>query len=118
MPGALDVVFLDEGVRTARSGRLTRLAPVHANDRAAGAGHNGYVHPNFGLLTGTVPTLDLVGQVGFAIGKREAEIGTFDAAIEAASLQLRSRFELKIPKTSQKSKVLTDSNTQTAFINK
>ena len=50
--------------------------------------------------------------------KREAEIGTFDAAIEAASLQLRSRFELKIPKTSQKSKVLTDSNTQTAFINK
>lgn len=50
--------------------------------------------------------------------KREAEIGTFDAAIEVASLQLRSRFELKIPKTSQKSKVLTDSNTQTAFINK
>ena len=41
--------------------------------------------------------------------KREAEIGTFDAAIEAASLQLRSRFELKIPKTSQKSKVLTRS---------
>ena len=41
--------------------------------------------------------------------KREAEIGTFDAAIEAASLQLRSRFELKIPKTSQKSTVLTDS---------
>ena len=39
--------------------------------------------------------------------KREAEIGTFDAAIEAASLQLRSRFELKIPKTSQKSKILT-----------
>ena len=37
--------------------------------------------------------------------KREAEIGTFDEAIEAASLQLRSRFELKIPKTSQKSKV-------------
>ena len=50
--------------------------------------------------------------------KREAEMGTFDAAIEAASLQLRSRFELKLPKTSQKSKVLTDSNTQTAFINK
>ena len=41
--------------------------------------------------------------------KREAEIGTFDAAIEAASLQLRSRFELKIPKTSQKSKILTRS---------
>ena len=41
--------------------------------------------------------------------KREAEIGTFDEAIEAASLQLRSRFELKIPKTSQKSKVLTRS---------
>lgn len=41
--------------------------------------------------------------------KREAEIGTFDAAIEAASLQLRSRFELKIPKTNQKSKVLTRS---------
>ena len=41
--------------------------------------------------------------------KREAEIGTFDATIEAASLQLRSRFELKIPKTSQKSKVLTGS---------
>ncbi len=37
--------------------------------------------------------------------KREAELGTFDTAIEAASLQLRSRFELKIPKTSQKSKV-------------
>jgi hypothetical protein len=50
--------------------------------------------------------------------KREAEIGTFDQAIEAASLQLRSRFELKIPKTSQNSKVLTDSITQTAFINK
>jgi len=50
--------------------------------------------------------------------KREAEIGTFDAAIEAASLQLRSRFELKIPKTSQKSKVLTRSVAQTAFINK
>ena len=50
--------------------------------------------------------------------KREAEIGTFDAPIEAASLQLRSRFELKIPKMTQKSKVLTDSNTQTAFINK
>ncbi len=50
--------------------------------------------------------------------KREAEIGTFDEAIEAASLQLRSRFELKIPKTSQKSKVLSDSNTQTSFINK
>lgn len=50
--------------------------------------------------------------------KREAEIGTFDAAIEAASLKLRSRFELKIPKTNQKSKVLTDSNTQTKFINK
>ena len=50
--------------------------------------------------------------------KREAENGTFDAAIEAASLQLRSRFELKIPKTSQKSKVLSDFNTQTAFINK
>ena len=41
--------------------------------------------------------------------KREAEIGTFDAAIEAASLQLRSRFELKIPKTSQTSKILTGS---------
>lgn len=41
--------------------------------------------------------------------KREAEIGTFDTAIEAASLQLRSRFELKIPQTSQKSKVFTDS---------
>ena len=41
--------------------------------------------------------------------KREAEIGTFDAAIEAASLQLRSRFELKIPKTIQKSTVLTRS---------
>ena len=41
--------------------------------------------------------------------KHEAEIGTFDAAIEAASLQLRSRFELKLPKTSQKSKVLTRS---------
>jgi hypothetical protein len=41
--------------------------------------------------------------------KREAEIGTFDAAIEAASLQLRSRFELKIPKTIQKSKVLNRS---------
>ena len=41
--------------------------------------------------------------------KREAEIGTFDAAIEAASLQLRSRFELKLPKTTQKSKVLTRS---------
>ena len=41
--------------------------------------------------------------------KREAEIGTFDEAIEAASLQLRSRFELKIPKTIQKSTVLTRS---------
>lgn len=41
--------------------------------------------------------------------KREAEIGTFDAAIEAASLQLRSRFELKIPNTGQKSNVLTGS---------
>ena len=41
--------------------------------------------------------------------KREAELGTFDAAIEAASLQLRSRFELKIPKTSQTSKILTGS---------
>jgi hypothetical protein len=41
--------------------------------------------------------------------KREVELGTFDAAIEAASLQLRSRFELKIPKTSQTSKVLTRS---------
>ena len=50
--------------------------------------------------------------------KREAEIGTFDAAIEAASLQLRSRFELKIPKTNQKSKVLTNSIAQIAFINK
>ena len=50
--------------------------------------------------------------------KREAEIGTFDAAIEAASLQLRSRFELKIPKTSQKSKVLARSIAQTQFINK
>jgi hypothetical protein len=50
--------------------------------------------------------------------KREAEMGTFDEAIEAASLQLRSRFELKIPKTSQKSKVLTDFIAQTAFINK
>jgi hypothetical protein len=50
--------------------------------------------------------------------KREAEIGTFDVAIEAASLQLRSRFELKLPKTSQKSKVLTRSIAQTQFINK
>ncbi len=50
--------------------------------------------------------------------KREADMGTFDEAIEAASLQLRSRFELKIPKTSQKSKVLTDSIAQTQFINK
>ncbi len=50
--------------------------------------------------------------------KREAEMGTFDTAIEAASLQLRSRFELKIPKTRQKSKVLTDSIAQTQFINK
>ena len=50
--------------------------------------------------------------------KREAEIGKFDEVIEEASLQLRSRFELKIPKTSQKSKVLSDFNTQTAFINK
>ena len=50
--------------------------------------------------------------------KLEAEIGTFDTAIEAASLQLRSRFELKIPKTSQKSKVLTRSIAQTQFINK
>lgn len=50
--------------------------------------------------------------------KREVELGTFDAAIEAASLQLRSRFELKIPKTSQKSKVLTRSIAQTQFINK
>ena len=41
--------------------------------------------------------------------KCEAEIGTFDAAIEAASLQLRSRFEMKLPKTSQKSKVLARS---------
>lgn len=41
--------------------------------------------------------------------KREAEIGTFDAAIEAAILQLRSRFELKIPRMSQKSKVVTKS---------
>lgn len=41
--------------------------------------------------------------------KREAEIGSFDEAIEAASLHLRSRFELIIPKTSQKSKVLTSS---------
>ena len=41
--------------------------------------------------------------------KLEAEIGTFDAAIEAASLQLRSRSESKIPKTSQTSKVLTRS---------
>lgn len=43
--------------------------------------------------------------------KREVELGTFDAAIEAASVHLRSRFELKIPKTSQKSKVLTGSIT-------
>ncbi len=50
--------------------------------------------------------------------KREAELGTFDAAIEAASLQLRSRFELKLPKTSQKSKDLTRSIAQTQFINK
>ena len=50
--------------------------------------------------------------------KHEAEMGTFDAAIEAASLQLRSRFELKIPKTSQKSKVLTRYIVQTQFINK
>ena len=50
--------------------------------------------------------------------KHEAETGTFDEAIETASLQLRSRFELKIPKTSQKSKVLTDSIAQTQFINK
>jgi len=50
--------------------------------------------------------------------KREAEMGTFDEAIEVASFQLRSRFELKIPKTSQKSKVITDSIAQTAFINK
>ena len=50
--------------------------------------------------------------------KREAEMGTFDTAIEAASLQLRSRFELKIPKTSQKSKVLTNFIAQTPFINK
>lgn len=50
--------------------------------------------------------------------KREAELGTFDAAIEAASLQLRSRFELKIPKTSQKSKVLTRSIAKTHLINK
>ena len=50
--------------------------------------------------------------------KREAELGTFDAAIEVASLQLRSRFEMKIPKTSQKSKVLTRSIAQTQFINK
>ena len=50
--------------------------------------------------------------------KREAEIGTFDEAIEAASLQLRSRFELKIPKTSQKSKVFTNPITQTTSINK
>ena len=47
--------------------------------------------------------------------KREAEIGTFDTAIEAASLQLRSRFELKIPKTSQKSKVLTRSIAENAI---
>ena len=47
--------------------------------------------------------------------KHEAEIGTFDAAIEAASLQLRSRFELKIPKTSQKSKVLTRSIAENAI---
>ena len=47
--------------------------------------------------------------------KREAEIGTFDATIEAASLQLRSRFELKIPKTSQKSKVLTRSIAENAI---
>ncbi len=33
--------------------------------------------------------------------RREAEIGTFDEAIEAASLQLRRRFELKIPKASK-----------------
>lgn len=50
--------------------------------------------------------------------KREAEMGAFDEAIEAASLQLRSRFELKIPKTSQKSKVLTRSIAQTHLINK
>lgn len=50
--------------------------------------------------------------------KREAEIGTFDTAIEAASLQLRSRFELKLPKTNQKSKVLDRSIAQTQFINK
>ena len=43
--------------------------------------------------------------------KREAEIGKFDEAIEAASLQLRSRFELKIPKTSQKSKFLNNLST-------
>ena len=41
--------------------------------------------------------------------KREVELGTFDAAIEAASIHLRSRFELKIPKTSQKSKALNSS---------
>ena len=61
-------------------------------------------------LEGVIEILELL--------KREAEMGAFDEAIEAASLQLRSRFELKIPKTSQKSKVLSDFNTQTAFINK
>ena len=50
--------------------------------------------------------------------KREVEIGKFDAVIEEASLQLRSRFELKIPKMIQKSKVLTDSIMQAQFINK
>jgi hypothetical protein len=41
--------------------------------------------------------------------KHEADKGTFDSAIEAASQQLRSRFELKLPKTSQKSKALNSS---------
>jgi len=50
--------------------------------------------------------------------KREAEMGTFDEAIETASLQLGSLFELKMTNKSQKSKVLTDSIAQTAFINK
>ena len=58
-------------------------------------------------LTNVIEVLELL--------KREAEIGTFDAAIETASMQLRSRFELKIPKTSQKSKVLTRSFAENAL---
>ena len=49
--------------------------------------------------------------------KDEVEMGTLDHAIEAASQQLRSRFEMEIPKTrqtGQKSMIFGNSTTKTS----